>query len=374
MPKHIVMIGSSLEVRGGISAMVRVYRDHGLFRRWRSSYLATHKDGSRPRKAVVAAIGWWSYMARLATARVALLHAHMASDASFWRKALFIVPTRWLGVPYIIHNHGGDFLEFYRDRCGPRTQKLIRWLYRGARAAIALSEQGRADIEAIVPGQQVVVIPNPVAIPDEPAPLDGTPPTVLYLGVIKPAKGIEDLLRAWPSVLVAVPDARLVLGGTGDIASARALARSLDIEDTLETPGWIVGEAKEALLQRAWVLALPSHWEALPMAVLEALAAGVPVVATRVGGIPTAVEHGRSGLLIDVKDISGLSCALIALLSDRARRRAMGEAGRAHAREAFGADTSVPRIEALWREIVPELEVEAAPPEPPLSFSGPFIP
>ena len=353
--RRIVMIGTRRDVRGGISAMVNVYFAQGLFRRWNARYLSTHCDGTKLRKAVQAAGSWLAFMAMLLTGRVALAHVHIASDASFWRKSLFVVPAHLLRVPYVLHMHGGNFIEFYRTR-SPAVRRFIRWVYAKADRVIALSEEWRAALLELQPASRVVVIPNPVEIPAWQASLEGAPPTVLFLGVIKERKGVHDLLRAWPAVLRAVPDARLVLGGVGDVEEARALVRELGIEGSVEMPGWIVGEAKDALMKRAWVFALPSHYEALPMSVLEAQAAGVPVVTTRVGGIPTAVDDGRTGFLLEPRDVAGLQAALVGLLTDPAGRKAVGEAARAASVERFSADVLVPKVDAIWREIVPAAE------------------
>lgn len=352
MRRKIVMIGSAPEVRGGISAVVNVYAAQGLFGRWDLRYIATHCDGSKPRKAVKALGAWLTFMSRLLAGRVDLLHVHIASDASFWRKSLFVMPARWLGVPYVLHMHGGRFLEFYRDQPSRFVKDFIRSVYRNARVVIALSEQWRETLLQVSPESRIVVVPNPVHVPSWQAPLDRAPATVLYLGLIKEAKGAFDLVRALPAVRRAVPDARLVLGGAGEVEAAGALASGLGVEGAVEMPGWIVGEAKDELLKRAWVFALPSHGEALPMAILESMAAGIPVVATRVGGVPTAVDHGRTGMLIDVADLAALSKELIALLTDAPRRQAMGEAARRAATEKFSADAIVPRVEELWREIL----------------------
>ncbi len=352
MAKEIVMLGSALDVRGGVSAMVRVYVEQGLFERWPVRYIATHCDGSKLRKLARAARAALAFLARLLTGQVALLHVHLASDASFWRKTFFIVPAHALGVPYLIHMHGGDFLDFYRDACGPRVRRYIRYMLGNARAVIALSREGRAALLEIQPAAHVVQIPNPVAIPSWQAPLDASPPRVLFLGVIKEAKGCYDLLRAWPAVVAAVPAARLVLAGSGEIDRARALATQLGIEASLDTPGWTVGDAKAALMRDAWIFTLPSHWEALPMSVLESMAAGLPIVASDVGGIPMAVGDGRAGVLVKAKDVGALSQALITLLRDPAYRKSMGSAARRRAIDEYSAATIIPRIEALWRDVL----------------------
>jgi glycosyltransferase involved in cell wall biosynthesis len=349
----ILMIGSSRATRGGIASMVNVYFAHGLFERWNARYLETHCDGSKARKALKAAASWAAFMARLASGSVALLHAHIASDASFWRKALFVLPARWAGVPYILHMHGGDFERFYRERCGPLGRRVLRSLYGRAAVVVALSERWRDALAAAIPGVRVIVVPNPVEMPRWQAAPDRAAASVLYLGVLKEAKGVSDLLRAWVAVSAAHPSARLVLAGSGAAAEARALAGELGVAERVELPGWTSGDAKAALLRAASVFVLPSHFEALPMALLEAMAAGLPVVATRVGGIPDVIDDGRDGVLVPPGDPDALARALDDLLGDPARRRALGHEARRRARESLSADVVVPQIEALWEGLAP---------------------
>lgn len=352
MARKVLMIGSSPQTRGGVAALVNVYAAQGLFGRSGAEYVATHRDGSKARKLAVAARAWLDVMARLASRGVSLLHVHIASDASFWRKSAFVIPARVLGVPYVLHMHGGDFTAFYRRAQWPGREPFIRWIYRGASRVIALSEEWRDALESVEPRLRVVVIPNPVEIPSARAALDLGPPRVLFLGVLAERKGVHDLLHAWSQVLRRVAGARLVLAGQGADDAVAQLARELGVHDSVEMPGWVSSERRAALLREAWVFTLPSHIEALPMAVLEAMAAGVPVVAARVGGIPTAVEHGRSGILVEPRDVGALADALASLLADRGRRVAMGAAARARAERMFSAEVIVPRIESLWAEVL----------------------
>src|SRR5687767_3827032 len=198
MHRQVVMIGPAPGTRGGVSAMVEVYEAHGLFRRWHARYLPTHRDGTKLTKALVALRAWIIFMARLLTGGVALLHVHLASDASFWRKSLFVVPAHLLGVPFVLHMHGGNFIEFYRGARSSMARRFIRWMYRRARVVVALSDEWRDAISGMEPESRIVVIPNPVVVPAEAANLEGPPPTVLFLGIIRESKGVLDLLRAWP--------------------------------------------------------------------------------------------------------------------------------------------------------------------------------
>jgi len=353
MRTNVVMIGSAPGTRGGVAALVQLYATQGLFQRWGVVYVPTHRDGSKLHKLGVAAGAWLDVLWRLALGHVSLLHVHIASDASFWRKAMFIVPARLLGVPYLLHMHGGNFLAFYNGRGLPGRRAFIRWIYRGANRVIVLSDEWQGIIASVEPACRIAVIPNPVEVPAWSARLSDPPAQVLFLGVLEERKGVHDLLHAWARILPRHPGARLVLAGSGSDESVIALARRLDIQGSIAMPGWIGPDERARLLRSSWAFALPSHIEALPMAVLEAMAAGLPVVATRVGGIPTAVSHGVTGFLVDPRDPAAIAQALDVLLSDAGMRRSMGQAGRARALDLFCAERIVPRIEALWLEACP---------------------
>lgn len=346
------MIGSGREVRGGVSAMVNVCYEHGLFDRWEAEYLPTHCDGSKARKAARAARSLARFAAMLARREVALVHAHIASDASFWRKAIFVGLARAAGVPYVLHVHAGDFDAYYA-RLSPRAQALLRGLYRGASAVIALSPAWSGPIRSAVPEARIEVIPNPVVIPPWSARVAAREPVALFLGVVRPEKGVYDLLAAWPAVLRELPGARLVVAGSGEIDKARRRATDLGIAAAVQFAGWVGPADKARLLGEAAALVLPSRFEALPMAVLEGMAAGLPIVATRVGAIPDAVG-ADAGILVAPGNAEALAQALVEAMGDAPRRIAMGAAGRLRATQAYSADVVVPAIERLWDALAPQ--------------------
>jgi glycosyltransferase involved in cell wall biosynthesis len=362
MHKEVVVLGTSRRSHSGISAVVNTFSRDGLCERWRVRYLTTHKDGSGLRKALTFTAAWLVFVSLLLTGRVALVHVLAASRASFWRKLLFIVPASALRVRYIFHLHCGHFPDFYRER-SRRAQRLVRWTLEHAALVLALSPEWKDYLAGIAPKCRVAVLPNPVALPPQQCRQESDRPTVLFLGVLKRAKGVDDLLHAWREVLREVPAARLILAGSGDIASARRLAASLMIDASIETPGWLQGESKIKALRECWAFTLPSHAEALPMSILEGMAAGIPIVATRVGGIPYAIGDA-AGILFAPGDRGALASGLIACLVDESLRQSMGQAGRQRAASEFAADCVSQQLEEIWQTLAPAC-ARAEPANPP---------
>lgn len=164
-----------------------------------------------------------------------------------------------------------------------------------------------------------------------------------FLGSFEPRKGLLDLAAAWPAVARAAPEAHLVLVGRG---SQDALLR----ERLAGAPRvhFLGHRADTAGVMRALhLLVLPSYVEGAPNVVLEAMAAGVPVVATAVSGTPELVADGETGRLVPAGDPPSLAAALGALLADPGCRRRMGEAGRARATERFTLARMIDQYEAL---------------------------
>jgi glycosyltransferase involved in cell wall biosynthesis len=348
--RHIVMLGTAFETKGGISSVVNVYRAAGLFERFPVIYLSTHIDGSTPAKMRLCAAAWLRYMALLLRARVALTHVHISTGASFWRKLLFMCPTLVAGVPAILHLHGADFDEFYEDG-GNWRKWVIRTLFDKAAGVIVLSNSWLRWARGISHNPLIVPIYNPVALPAAVDFSSRDPSVILFLGQLGNRKGTYDLLQAVALVVGKHPRLKLVLAGDGDTARVKSEVARHSLSAHVDVLDWVTGPEKTALLERAAIYALPSYCEGLPMSVLEAMASGVPVVCTPVGGIPEAVTDGREGCVVNPGDIDALARALDTLLTQPDLRRRMGEAARHKIESAFSTTHVMPQVEQLYVQL-----------------------
>jgi glycosyltransferase involved in cell wall biosynthesis len=186
-----------------------------------------------------------------------------------------------------------------------------------------------------------------------PAPKLSGNSTVLFVGRVEEVKGAFDLLTAWGKVRRTIRDASLTLAGP-DLTGGRflSMARALGVDDSIQLLGPVPHSAIPDLMRQSRILCLPSHKEGTPNCITEALSCGLPVVATRVGGIPDILEHQKEGLLVDKADVDGLAGALSIMLSDEEKCGRQGLAAQAFAAERLDARKSVNRLVELYSEVI----------------------
>ncbi|HWI37914.1 MAG TPA: glycosyltransferase family 4 protein [Burkholderiales bacterium] len=336
---HIAMLGVAPETRSGIATVVDAYRSHGLFQRWPLSYLATDNVA----KAAHA------FGSLLAQHRRILVHAHIGAGhwMEFGRSAAFMGAAMAARCPLIVHLHG------------TRLNPSLGWFLKRADVVMVPCEAMRSWVRSVARMSDVVVAPPPVAI-EVPA-VSSKPNLVLFLGRLEAEKGIYDLLEAVAAVRANVPDLRLVCAGEGDRIGVARYAERLGIADAVKFTGWVGPSGKRALLEHAAVFALPSYKEALPASLIEAMGAGIPVIASPVGGIPEVVVDGATGFLVGAGDTKSLRRALDRLLADRALARRMGEAARQAVFSKFDAHRAIGVVEDLYEALGVSIIAERAP-------------
>ncbi|HEY7888885.1 MAG TPA: glycosyltransferase family 4 protein [Steroidobacteraceae bacterium] len=349
--RSVLMVGTDLDGTGGIRAVVCGYIDAGLFDRYRCTYVATHRPGSVWTKAAMALGGWWRVARALATLDAPLVHIQTASRSSFWRKSVVCLLARAARRPYLLHVHGGEFMKFYGEESSRLVQRVIRHTLAHAALVIALSEEWRERLQTVSPTACVEVVPNGVRLPEIPALRQprGREPSLLFVGDLIRAKGTYDLLHAFALVAGRFPHLKLTCAGGGDVDAIRRLAEEHDLQQRVACPGWLGPERLRAELAGAGVFALPSYAEGMPMALLEAMSWGLPVIATPVGGVPQVIEHEVNGLLVGPGDIDGLATAIERLMGDAALRERLGAAARRTIATRFSLDVTLDRLGEVYR-------------------------
>jgi glycosyltransferase involved in cell wall biosynthesis len=282
--------------------------------------------------------------------RPAVVHAHLYASA-----AAAVVATRGLSVPVVLTEHTE---APWRDRA---ARAISRRVYQRVDHVVAVSSAIRDTLVGTygVPAGRVDLLLPATAAPAA-APrraTGGTAATVGVVGRLVPEKGVDVFLRAVALVSAAVPAARFVVVGDGPLRAAlEDRAVSLGLAGVVTFTGFRPDAPQ--LIAGLDVLVVPSRSDGSPLVVCEAMAAGIPVVASRVGGLPDLVAHGDSGLLVRPEDPADLARSLVRLLRDPAAAQALGRRGRqlAEARShARLVDRMTEVYAAVARSAVPAL-------------------
>ena len=332
-------------------------RGHGVTVAWAFPVPAGRRDRFLPCRPVVIRGGWpaprstlWAAGALLRLASALLrLRPHVVNVHYVTGEALYFALLKpFFRYRLVLSFHGSDVLRTQADDAPLLPRILPR-----ADAITAVSRLTAARLRALpgVDPARVRVIPNGVDREfwdgaGSAAGVDARVPMVLSVGRLDRVKGHDVLLRAFPRVLDRVPGARLVIvGDGGDRAALAALAAELGIAQAVRFAGQLRAAEVRGHLRAARVFVLPSRSEGLPIALLEAMAAGVPVVATAAGGTPEVLEGG-CGVLVPPEDAAALGEAVAALLLDAAAQRSLSRTGRQRA-AAFSAPAALAAYEEL---------------------------
>ena len=346
----MAQVGPDVQGRGGMASVTRALLDTDLAREFELGTITTHRTGSKAARVLTFArgvgelIGW----AREPGPRVA--HIHATVRGSFHRKALLVFIAKALGVPVLLHVHAGapEIITFH-ERLGPLRRRLLRTALRLSDRVVAVSAASARELEKRCALPRVEVLANPAPRLWPPMSRSDGAPEVLYLGgFANPAKGGDVMLEALPSLRAVAPSARVTLAGPGALPASSA--GIIEKDPDIIWAGWLDDDAKVDALRRASVVVLPSVSEGMPMAMLEAMAAGAAVVATRVGGIPDVAVDGREALLLDPGDADGLARAIGALVADSDHAQRLGDAARGRA-AGMSPDVIASRLAVIYREL-----------------------
>jgi glycosyltransferase involved in cell wall biosynthesis len=289
-------------------------------------------------------------IARLAeTHPVSVIHAHTGSVSS-WAS---LQAAKRYKIPCAVTYHGSEVHTVLAGR--QKGWKLCRDSFGAADLNLPVSRQLENILRSCAQpiGKCETLLLGVDRHSFYPAVELSLEPQVLYVGRIKEAKGVFDLLQAWARVLVHCSKARLSIVGedqTDGLFSQQA--RSLGLSQSISLKGPLPSPLVADMMRESRLFCLPSHNEGTPVCVMESLSCGLPVVATRVGGIPDIVTQGTTGLIVEKGDIRGLADALVSLLRDPSRCIRMGKAAQDFADTHLDIRKTADRLVDLYRETI----------------------
>ncbi len=280
-------------------------------------------------------------------------HIHFSSRGSFHRKRIVAKHLSRVGFPFVLHAHSGGFDEYFK-RSSKKNKELIIEFVSSPIGFISLACIWQEFYAKLMrpPLPKMYVMPNPVvmpeSIPDRSLTLNLR---LVFLGRMGEHKGTNRILQAVALLPQEIRGrVQIWFAGDGDVEGTQRLASELGLEQQVKVSGWIGEAERNRWLVEGDCLILPSRAEGMPMTILEAIAWGIPVIASPVGGIPEVVRHQVEGILVNPEDIQAISEAIRFFVEHPEERLRMGQNARQRAYEF-----ALPEYRRKLRDIYLEL-------------------
>lgn len=343
---RVLMVGPDRSVHGGISGVVNNYYEAGLDRRIDLCYIGTMVEGSGAKKFLQAVKAYFFFLSKLPRYRI--VHVNMASDTSFYRKAVFIWTAKMFRRKLVIHQHGGNFPDFYERTLRNAGRAFVKRTLALGDAFLVLGTAWKDFFGRIIDRDSITVLPDAVELPAPYLKQYGAH-KLLFLGRLCREKGIGELLSVMPGLQRRFPDVQLYLGGVWEDEKLRR--QMLSVGDCVTDLGWVSGRAKQKVLRECDIFVMPSYFEGQSVSILEAMANQCAVAASDTGGIPDMIADGQTGLLAPPKDAAALEEKLLALLADPELCRKLGENARKKVETAFSMEQNIKQLLAVYKAI-----------------------
>jgi len=346
------------EIAGGMEKQLDLFLKSAAAKRLVISTFDT-SHGQRPEHSTLGRIVYapffvLQFLCSVLKSRAPLLQIRTTGWIVFWKSAVCALIGKLCRRKVILSIHAPDFDDFF-NAYGKIGKAAIRWTLEGCDRVIALSESWRVYILKIAPQTQVAVVPNGV---EEEYFEAGA------LNIHRLSKGKKRLFYigggSWPRTIEkGFLDilAALRSNGLADeciLTAAGAIDPEMKCSTTdisLECPGIVGTKEKVSLFKETDIFVQPSHFENMPNVILEAMAAGVPIVATSVGAIPEMIEEPKGGILVPPEDVEALSAAIKQLVEDQEIRLKMGENNYRRAKQCYRLVSTTERWVNLIYEV-----------------------
>jgi glycosyltransferase involved in cell wall biosynthesis len=318
--------------------------------------------GERTARGMIERIAYGSWLFaktvwQLAVSRCAVADVHAVSGRDFLKNGAVVLAARATRTPIVLRIHGGNFDRVYRE-AGRFEQGIARKILRVADRVILLSKSWDEVARSIEPGARTGVIPNSVdcdALADAQKLRRPAAEDVLMLGNFCERKGHFDAVDAAAIVKKSHPRVHFRFFGVerdpGALSALQSKIRAAALDDTVAFLPPVFGAQKLERIAQAGIFILPSHTENMPMAVMEAMAAGMAVVATKVGAIPEMIDHGETGILVEPHQPERLAQAIVRLLDDPNERLRLGRRAAEAARRTWDKKVVGERTAALFDSV-----------------------
>jgi glycosyltransferase involved in cell wall biosynthesis len=367
----VVITGPHRAAISGVSTHVNLLLDSTLAQDYEMVHFQAGSEGRRE-----SALGRWlrllaspfTLFATILFRQASVVHINTSMvPRAYWRDIVYLLVAKLLRARVLWQVHGGKLPQaFFAE--GSALSSFLRWTLGLPDLVVVLAKVEFDAYQRFLPAQNVLVMPNAIdynpylRVPTVRS-REEYPLRLVYVGRLAREKGLYETFQGLRLAQELGVDARLTVAGQGpEEERLRRYAQALGIASRVSFVGGVFGADKVSLFAQAEVFLLPSYSEGLPYALLEAMAAGVPVVATPVGAIPDVVSHGTHGFLVPPRDGKAIAEAIAALGNHRDQLTWMSRACRRRVRAAYGIDRLAAELSIKYGELCDGVVMSTATP------------
>ncbi|MDF2013285.1 glycosyltransferase family 4 protein [Priestia megaterium] len=347
---RILVVGSSLKDKGGIVTVIKNIEDSSINDYYILKRIETYITGSIIKRFNIFILAILRLLYALISFRPDIVHIHMSEKGSFYRKTIILIISKIFRKNVILHIHSASFDEFYNSN--NIQKKFIKFILNRADKLVVLSKQWEQYYSNIVPPQKVSVLYNGVYSLKNEFTRNNPAPVGLFLGRLGQRKGTYDLICSIQELKEHGINAKFYFAGDGEIDQVKQLIHEYELESVINILGWVDSDQINELLEKVDFLVLPSYNEGLPMAILESMNFGLPIISTYVGGIPEVIINNDNGYLINPGDIDNLTKALTSLLTNKQLRLEMGRKNREIIINRFDIQTLMKDLSNIYQNLI----------------------
>jgi glycosyltransferase involved in cell wall biosynthesis len=344
---HILMIGVDQNTPGGMAAVVKTYSQYFISLK----YISTWKSGGYFVKVCYAVKALIVAFIRMSVDyRIRIVHIHTAAYASFYRKSIFVKMSKLFGKKVILHMHAADFEAFFQQSKNP--EKILR-IIKLCDVLVVLSQSWKQYFMKIGIAESKIAILNNIVSPPiiKEVKSKSVRIKLLFLGEIGKRKGVYDLLDVLHANRHYYHDKlELRIGGNLEEDKLKGTLLNYGLTEFVTFEGWISGEKKIECLNWADIFILPSYNEGLPIAILESMSYGLPVISTNVGGIPEVLKTHKNGILITPGNLEEIDSSIRYFVNHKEKICEYGNCAKESIKE-YLAESVVEKLQQLYNSI-----------------------
>lgn len=374
--KKILMVGPLPPTVGGITTFITGTLESDLNRKYKFIAFGTE----RPTFGIVRDVGDYTLMFRVGLPYLVksivstishllmfpfvlimkspdLVHIHTSTYWSFWENAVYILVSNLFFKKTIVHIHGGAFNKFYKD-----SNYLVKFLMRKilnlSDRVIALSPKWKRFFTDLIPQNKILVLENFVNFSryaqfKRKVYLSDDTIKVLFIGGAQAkTKGIYDIFKAIPIIVRQNENIYFAFVGCANIERLDVISKEEENISHVRIWDYVYGDQKINIFTNSDIFVLPSYSEGFPIAMLEAMAAGLPIIATSVGAISEVIEDGKNGFLIKTGDYHALAEKILTLAKDRKLRQKMGRTNIEKIRKQYDREVLMRKLSFVYEKLL----------------------